>query len=53
MNLEQKRAFIEKNSLGQFIEETDSGFAVKKLTTDIFNNKIDTGKKRRTGKYHL
>ena len=50
MNLEQKREFIENNSLGEFIEETDSGFAVKELTTDIFYNKVDTGKKDKQGK---
>ena len=49
MNLEQKRAFIEKNSLGDFIAETDSGFAVKKITSDIFYNKIDTGQKDAQG----
>ena len=49
MNLEQKRAFIENNSLGNFIEETDSGFAVKEITAEIFDNKIDTGKKDADG----
>jgi len=49
MNLEQKREFIKKNGLGNFIEETDSGFAVKEITADIFDNKIDTGKKDADG----
>ncbi len=49
MNLEQKREFIKKNGLGNFIEETDSGFTVKEITADIFDNKIDTGKKDADG----